>query len=287
MRILCDWGLAGVAQPADVAIIVDVMSFSTCVCVAAERGARIFPFWGGEADAEALAHAVGADLAASRRDRHALSLSPSSLTAMRAGQSLVLPSPNGARCSLVARAKDVLCGSLRNAAAVARAAARAGETILVAPAGERWPDGALRVAFEDMVGAGAIISCLASRSGADMTPEARAAAAAFEAARPDLRAALFACASGQELVARGFPEDVALAAELDASGVAPLLSQHRVRYREAAPGLAAADPGIDSEPGIDGEETAARETGGRAPDGRARARRALGDLRVRYYEDAA
>jgi 2-phosphosulfolactate phosphatase len=247
MKVACEWGRAGAAQPADVAIIVDVMSFSTCVAIAAERGARIFPFWGRREDAEALARAVGASLAASTRDKTSLSLAPSSLTAMRPGESLVLASPNGSRCSLAAKAKDVLCGSLRNAAAVARAAAGAGETILVAPAGELWSDGALRVAFEDLMGAGAIISCL----GGDMTPEARAAAAAFERALPDLEDQLFACASGRELVGRGFPEDVALAAALNVSAAVPLLSQHRARYRDAAPG---AD---------------------------------MGDRRVRYYEDAS
>lgn len=231
MRVDCQWGRAGAAQAADVAIIVDVMSFSTSVSIAAERGARVFPFWGDHAESEALAQAVGAVAAAKTRAKDEPSLSPGSLTKIAAGQSLVLPSPNGSRCSLAAQAKDVLCGCLRNAKAAAETAARAGGTVLVAPAGEQWPDGSLRVAFEDLIGAGAIVSFL----GGDPTPEARAAAAAFEAVKPDLRAHLHACPSGAELIGKGYPEDVELAAQFNVANVAPLLMRHRARYRDALP----------------------------------------------------
>ncbi len=237
MRVDCQWGRAGAARPADVAIIVDVLSFSTCVSIAVERGARVFPFFGAYEDSELLAQALGAKAAAKTRDKAKLCLSPSSLQQMAEGESVVLPSPNGSRCSMMAAAKDVLCGCLRNADAVAGAAKQAGEDILVVPAGELWPDGSMRVAFEDMMGAGAIVTAL----GGTPTEEARAAAAAFKDAKGDLRARVFACPSGVELVERGFPEDVELATQYNASVVAPLLTQHRMRYGAALPGFDWAD----------------------------------------------
>jgi 2-phosphosulfolactate phosphatase len=237
MIVDCQWGRAGAAQDADVAVIVDVISFSTSVAVATERGARIFPFWDDTAQAEALAQIVGAVPAATGRAKDAFSLSPASLMRMAPGDGLVLPSPNGARCSLAAKAKDVLCACLRNAKAVADAAASVGGDVLVVAAGETWPDGSLRVAFEDLIGAGAVISYL----GGAPTPEARAAAAAFEAAKPDLRALLMACLSGAALSERGYGEDVELAAQLNVSAVIPMLVQHRARYRDAIPGSELAD----------------------------------------------
>ena len=234
MRIECQWGRAGAAVAADVAIIVDVLSFSTTVVAAVERGAQVFPWWGD--GAEALAELVGGAAASTERTRNKPSLSPVSLQGLRAGDALVLPSPNGARVTLAAQAEHVFCGCLRNARAVAEMAAEAGERVLVVPAGETWPaktgpDGSMRVAFEDAVGAGAIISHL----NGEMSPEAQAMLAVFEDARDDLEPRMMTCMSGEELIGRGFEDDVRFAAGLDASEAVPMLMMHRQRYRAVAP----------------------------------------------------
>lgn len=224
--VRCEWGGGGVqalAPISDVLIIVDVLSFSTCVTIAVERGGTIWPcLWKDESAAD-FARSVGAELAGSR-GQGGYSLSPTSLLGIPSGTGLVLPSPNGSTLTLgsAAHGKVVLAGCLRNAGAVARAARSRGETIALIPAGERWPDGTLRPALEDLLGVGAIIAALeAEFPSSSISPEALAAAATFRAMRSNLRDQLLACSSGRELVERNFENDVLLAAEHDASDCVP------------------------------------------------------------------
>ena len=136
----------------------------------------------------------------------------------------MLPSPNGsAICSAVSAGSgqgvpSVVVGCLRIATAVARHLRGAAHVGLV-PAGERWRDGSLRPAYEDLVGAGAIADRLLAHDAAvDLSPEAEAAALAFRALRP-----LEQCLSGVELVQRGWADDVRIASEVDVSSVVPVL----------------------------------------------------------------
>jgi 2-phosphosulfolactate phosphatase len=195
-------------------IVVDVLSFTTCVDVAVSRGAAILPYPWNDASAVEFARAQGAELAGSRGGP-GYSLSPVSYLEAPAGLRCVLPSPNGAEAALAVAptAPVLLAGSLRNAGAVAEAALRLGRRFNVIPAGERWPDGSLRPALEDWLGAGAILHGLpGSRS-----PEAAAAVALFDRHRAILAETLAACCSGRELVERGYENDVFLAGQLDVS----------------------------------------------------------------------
>ena len=97
---------------------------------------------------------------------------------------------------------------------------RCGRKVAVIAAGERWKsDGSLRPAFEDLVGAGAIIRHLAG----SLSPEARLAVDAFRGAEPSLESRLRQCVSGKELTAMGFEGDISIIAELDVDECAPLL----------------------------------------------------------------
>ena len=88
-------------------------------------------------------------------------------------------------------------------------------------------DGALRVALEDYLGAGAILASLRY----EQSPEARVCASAFTHSRHDIAALLWECGSGRELRRMGFPEDVRHAAQLNSYDAVPVMrGTHVERY---------------------------------------------------------
>ncbi|WP_307813749.1 2-phosphosulfolactate phosphatase [Nocardioides baculatus] len=233
-RIRMEWGPTGAAAvPADYAVVVDVLSFTTTLSVAIERGIEVFPFrWkDSRATEHAMRHgatlAIGRFEALSRGDARHVSLSPASLSEVEGIERLVLPSPNGSTIAfaLADSGAQVVGACLRNAGAVARWLAPRvadGASVVVVPAGERWYDDTLRPAVEDLWGAGAVLDALGSEDEvATASPEARMAVAAWRAARlPD---DLLRCAGGVELTEAGFVADVEIAAQHDVSEVVPLL----------------------------------------------------------------
>jgi 2-phosphosulfolactate phosphatase len=227
-NVVCEWGLSGIEAwkaSADVFIIVDVLSFSTAVSVSVDRGAMVFPFPYGDAAAAVAEAARHGAVAASPRNAGGgqLSLSPVSLKQIEPGLRLLLPSPNGSRLSLNTGDVPTICGSLRNTRAVGETANRlAGEgTIVVIPAGERWPDQTLRPAIEDWLGAGAIIEAIGGTSNA----EADLAAEGYKAARSRLAQIIRDSRSGCELSGWGYAADVEVALEVGATDVVPLMRE--------------------------------------------------------------
>lgn len=235
--IRLDWGPVGArVTTADIAVVVDVLSFSTAVCVAVERGTAVLPYrWRGR-DAERFAAEQNAALAvgrleATRAGIETPTLSPASLLTGRAVPRLVLPSPNGSTIAaiLAEAGAEVIAGCLRNASAVATYLAvglAQGQSVTILAAGERWDrDDSLRPCVEDLLGAGAIASALGDLGHRDLSPEAELAVVAFTGLRGRLVEMLTACASGIELRDKGFGVDVDLAAALDVSSTVPLLTQ--------------------------------------------------------------
>ncbi|WRZ94409.1 2-phosphosulfolactate phosphatase [Streptomyces sp. NBC_01007] len=92
-------------------------------------------------------------------------------------------------------------------AATAPAAER---PVAVIAAGEQWPDGGLRPALEDLLGAGALISDLHAQGAGPLSAEASAARACGESTA-DIPHAITVSVSGRELAAAGSAEDVAIA----------------------------------------------------------------------------
>lgn len=228
-----EWGLAAaevVAPACDVAVIVDVLSFTTTLSVALDRGVVVLPYrWADQSAADfAAGHDAVLAVGRSRARPGQVSLSP--LTVRAAGpqlRRLVLPSPNGATIAhhLSQGGVPVLAASLRNAQEVASWLTQEhgtdGARVLVIAAGEHWPGGQLRPAVEDLWGAGAVITGLRQQGWVGLSVEAVMAADAYDSVRGEVSRALHGCASGRELAAMGFAGDVAAAGEVDASQVVP------------------------------------------------------------------
>lgn len=231
-RVRCDWGRPGaraVAAGSDrLTVVIDVLTFTTTVSAATAHNIAVAPFRWHDPRANEFATTHEAVLAHDRATGGP-SLSPDSVLCL-GKEKLVLPSPNGATTALVVAATgaEVIAGSLRNAAAVAKYLVRRLEqepelVVALVPSGEGWPDGALRPCAEDLWGAGAIADALVQHGVTDLSEEAALARNAWLAARDDLEQHLLACASGRELVERGWEHDVRAAARLNADPVAPVL----------------------------------------------------------------
>ena len=231
-RIAFDWSPVGAAEVrGDLVAVVDVLSFTTAVTVAVDAGIEVLPYRWRDESARDFAEQHGAALAVGRSQAgdDGISLSPASIRRARVRR-LVLPSPNGSTISqqLSDGGSTVLAVSLRNAAAAAAlVATKLAEdpslTAVAIAAGERWKDGSLRPAVEDLWGAGALLAALADSGAGPLSPEARAAAAAYREVADELPTLLHDCAGGRELAQYGFAEDVEIAAEVNSSALVPVL----------------------------------------------------------------
>lgn len=224
-RVELEWGPTGareLAERCQALVLIDVLSFTTAVTVAVRRGVLVWPHAWGVDGAEHLAREIGAVLARGRSSREGPTLSPGSLLDLAPGSRLVLPSPNGSGIAhtVVSAGIPVYAACLRNASAVV-SALKGVERVGLVPSGERWPDGTLRPAYEDLVGAGSIAAGLGVLEGGS-SPDALAAALAFASRRP-----LAECPSGVELIERGFLGDVQMADDLDVDDAVPILRNGR------------------------------------------------------------
>ncbi|MFI8567192.1 2-phosphosulfolactate phosphatase [Rhodococcus sp. NPDC078407] len=230
-----EWGLSGanaVADEADIAVVVDVLSFTTTLTVAMDAGIDVIPCEWRDDRAAQLAKQFDATLAVGRSAAAPghLSLCPATIRSAPAPARLVLPSPNGSTIAraLTGRVGSCVGASMRNAATIGQwlRAEHPDAVIAVIAAGEQWPDGSLRPAAEDLWGAGAVITELLESGVDDASPEAVIAANAWRDVAPNVGSELRRCASGQELAAMGHPEDVTIAAEIGSSTCVPLLRDH-------------------------------------------------------------
>ncbi|WP_278265651.1 2-phosphosulfolactate phosphatase [Nocardia sp. AG03] len=231
-----EWGRAGAAAIGDGAacvVVIDVLSFTTSVSLATAAGTAVYPYRWRDESARAFADEHRAALAVGRREagpRAPWSLSPAAIRRAPFTERLVLPSPNGSAIATTVREARVVAASLRNVGAVAAWLADQDDwghpdrPIAVVAAGEQWPGtDIVRPAIEDWLGAGALVAALRDAGLTTLSPEAEAAASTFRGT-PAVGALITDSASGRELTAIGFADDVALAVELDADRTVPLLT---------------------------------------------------------------
>ena len=237
-QVHVEWGPVAAqlaAARGDAIVIVDILSFSTAVTLAAERGLASYVYSGPELTARggaaAVAARIGAVCAVGKRDARpgTISLSPASVRSAEVTTGRVLfSSLNGALVVASAdHAPRLAIGCLRNRRAVAACAfewlhRREATRVTIVACGEQWSsvsaaDG-MRPCLEDHLGAGAIAESLAAH-GATLSVEAQAAVAVFRQ-RHDID--LPSLVGGRELIAAGFTEDVALAGQLDVCEVVPV-----------------------------------------------------------------
>lgn len=199
-QVRFEWGARGLARlaPAEIVVVVDVLRFSSTVIARVEEG-DVVPL-------DAAAHAV-------------------SLNGAAIARAAAEARPDVPR-------RVVLLGALRNASAVADAIVaeqhRRGTrtSVAVIAAGEltsREPNADLRIAVEDLLGAGAVVDALSTRGIDHTSPEAAAACEAFRGLRGAVRHLLTASGSGQELLERGARDEVLAASDVDASASVPVL----------------------------------------------------------------
>ncbi len=224
-RCKLEWGQRGAilaAQRGDILVIVDTLSFSTAVACAVHHGGIVYPCSKTQ-DVTAFAQRIGGEAAVNRRDVPAkgrFSLSPLTYLGLEPGTKIVLASPNGATCSRLSRDVPYLfTGALVNAKAVATAVSQVLRTtnldVTVIACGEQWSnpseEGQPRVAIEDYLGAGAILSYLEY----DKSPEAQVSVGAFKSIQNHLEEIIWDCGSGRELRQSGFEADVQYALKLN------------------------------------------------------------------------
>jgi 2-phosphosulfolactate phosphatase len=218
-----EWGPSGTAGARSGAVVVvDVMRFTTAVDAAVGRGVAVHPYRWKDEGGRALAERVGA-VFADPGGGDSASLSPVGLLALEPGDRVVLPSPNGSTCADIAArtGAQVVAACMRNASAVARWLDASEGSVTVIACGERWPDGSLRPALEDHLGAGAVIAAM----GGTRSPEAQAAADLWESTVDHVGTAVASCISGREAVTRGWQRDLDFATQVDVSAAVPVLRE--------------------------------------------------------------
>lgn len=215
------------------AVVVDVLRASTTMLAALEAGARRILPAATEEEARALAERLPGNSVLLCGERDGVRIegfdrgnSPLEYTAERvSGRLLVYCTTNGtpALRRVARQAREVLVACFRNLGAVAEELAFRSAPQVIVCAGRRG-----RVSLDDALCAGHLALRLRG-AGADRLGDGACAALALaESLGPPTPALLERAAGGRALLELGFERDVAFCAEMDRSGLVPVLEEGAV-----------------------------------------------------------
>jgi 2-phosphosulfolactate phosphatase len=211
-------------------VIVDVLRATTTIAFAVSRGARVLAL---ADDAEALARArdfgdtailagehMGKQLAGFHCNNSPTELAQHDLE----NKTVILVTTNGTKAiAMCGAAHRVFAGALTNAPALARSLCRDStleRDLAIICAGRNT--GAL--AFEDVLGAGAVVAAVEEATrDVWFADGARLAGDVFAAHREDLARAIASSDAAQELVEKGFADDVVACGTLGSVDTSPVL----------------------------------------------------------------
>jgi 2-phosphosulfolactate phosphatase len=229
--------------PQDVAgrtvVVFDVFRFTTTLTTAFAAGAAaVWPFGNLDAARKAWAAFNGpkllcGELGAVRPEGFDLGNSPGEYTPDRvAGITLFFSTTNGTVAVLAAESASatapsatppgpLFAGALVNVSAVAGAVLAAGKDLTLLCSGTEG-----RFSAEDVIGAGAVLAALQTKTSLDLRSDrAIIALAAFQSVRDDLPACLRQTHGGHNIRRNKLDPDIALAARLDVFDVVPRLER--------------------------------------------------------------
>jgi 2-phosphosulfolactate phosphatase len=235
MTAFYDTGPEGVATAVgkgNIAVIVDVLRFSSTVATAVANGFSIIPC-ATKAEAEEISRQTGAPVSG-RTGAAAYSLSPLDYLNPKNSEEIILVSPNGAACAQAVSGDAIgFIGCFLNARTLARVirslAQDSARDVTLIAAGEVREDQeedlrTRRFALEDYLGCGFILTELKM----DFSAEAELCMRAYEASKMDYAALIRASLSGHFLVERGQEYDISHAVQRNIYDVVPVIRQGRI-----------------------------------------------------------
>jgi 2-phosphosulfolactate phosphatase len=204
-------------------VVFDVLRATTTIISGLASGVRQFRAFASLDEAKAATEAAhprpifSGELHALPAPGVDLGNSPRQWKPEHAGRDVYLATTNGTKAMSAARsASKMFLGALVNARAAAQAAAHTGHHVLLLCSGTLGD-----ISMEDLLGAGAVATCLTDQGYPPATDTTRIAIKLFDACRNELVPTLYTTQGGRNTAKAGLQDDIDFAARLDVFDFAP------------------------------------------------------------------
>lgn len=218
-----------------IVVVIDVLRATSVIVQALSQGAlEIIPVTTvEEAFSQAKSHSPGSTLLGGERGSRKiegfdLGNSPREYIAERVkGKRLILTTTNGTKAfHAVSRGKTIIAGSFFNLSATARRCLELADDLLIFPSGDEG-----RFSLEDAVCGGMLIDRIIQQNPyrSKLTDASQSAFLLYQQFKNNLVEAFRLSTHGQDLIVRGFEEDLALCAQVDTTDVVPVFREGVIR----------------------------------------------------------